>query len=515
MGSYSRDLLEVHHTHLSFARLKTHCSAKLFASAGVTDQQTRHLVSGYAVTRILQNTNIHTHKHTTEMSTTTLFDFTTPPSSFSNSEFMHPISSDDEPVLESEQSVGEGSLRELLMEAGEVETKRTMSLDLNTLLRVLDEHNTNKDGEEHSYSTWQLVVIQGLLLTILVLVSITWACCCRRRCLNAAPNRVQDALRKLSVQSTKSKDFPPSYSTADLHTLAMSVHDYLYPPPQYPDITSRRSCDDLAYLDLEAGHQRMSRLSFSSGSGNVPLLNNNGSTVIQPAALSWQPSSVSLTSESSRSSQDESGCEGSPALSTSSRKNSIMKDTSSRKSSLSQDSRRSSRVSFSEAVECSNGSYRRLSGSQEYLARLAETHDHLFRQSSSSSLSSSDHSSSPSRRSSSSDSSRRSSADLSRKSSSNDLSRRSSSNDLLLRRNSSSQSLLLSRKLGLSQEALDKELRKKLENLEKEEQEMLAEEERRAAEAETQRIEKEMRRNEIESISPAAPLETIVEVERH
>jgi len=86
---------------------------------------------------------------------------------------------------------------------------------------------------------------------------------------------------------------------------------------------------------------------------------------------------------------------------------------------------------------------------------------------------------------------------------------------LLLRRNSSSQSLLLSRKLGLSQEALDKELRKKLENLEKEEQEMLAEEERRAAEAETQRIEKEMRRNEIESISPAAPLETIVEVERH
>ena len=38
-----------------------------------------------------------------EMSTTTLFDFTTPPSSFSNSQFMHPISSDDEPVLESEQ----------------------------------------------------------------------------------------------------------------------------------------------------------------------------------------------------------------------------------------------------------------------------------------------------------------------------------------------------------------------------------------------------------------------------
>ena len=42
--------------------------------------------------------------------------------------------------------------------------------------------------------------------------------------------------RKLSNTSTKSRDFPPSYSQADLHTLAMSVHDYLYPPPQYPDL---------------------------------------------------------------------------------------------------------------------------------------------------------------------------------------------------------------------------------------------------------------------------------------
>lgn len=391
-------------------------------------------------------------------------------------------------IFYSDQTVGDDSWRDLLVESGEEKTKEAMSLDLNTLLRVLDEHNNAKDGEDNSYSTWQLVIIQGLLLTILVIVSITWACCCRRRCFNAAPPRVQDALRKLSLQSTKSKDFPPSYSTADLHTLAMSVHDYLYPPPQYPDINSR-SCDDLAYLDLEAGHQRLSRLSFSGGgSPLIPTL---------PAPLSWQPSSVSLTSESSKASTDSSGSCGS-------RKNSIMKDNQSRKSSLSQESRRSSRISFSEAVEVSNGSYRRLSGSQDYLARLSEIHDPLFRQSSTSSLSSEG-----SRRSSSSDGSRRSS--------SSDLSRRSSSTDLVRK---GSSSLLLSRKLGLSQEALDKELRRKLENLEKEEQEILDEEERRQqaeeqrVEAERQRIEAEMKRNEIEVIS-SPPLETIVEVEKH
>ena len=32
------------------------------------------------------------------------------------------------------------------------------------------------------------------------------------------------------------RDFPPSYSQADLYTLAMSVQDYLYPPPDYPDV---------------------------------------------------------------------------------------------------------------------------------------------------------------------------------------------------------------------------------------------------------------------------------------
>jgi len=298
--------------------------------------------------------------------------------------------------------------------------EEALPLDLNTLLKVLDQHNTS---EEAGSSSWQLVVIQCLLLLALVFLSVCWACCCKKRCFHSAPPSVQAALRKLSNSSLKSRDFPPSYSQADLHTLAMSVHDYLYPPPDYPDVF-RRSPDELAYLDLEAGHTRLAKLSFSGSSAvlqGLPGLSRQSST---------------LSSDSRKSSLNSTG----------SRKNSIMKDPNSRRSSTSQDSRRSSRISFSEEVECSNGSVRRLSGHQD-----------LSRKASSSSGSSAD-------------SSRRS-------------------------------SLLLSRKLGLSQETLDKELRKKLESIEQEDGEV--KEERR-----------EMERRDRKD-SNNASLDTVVEIEKY
>lgn len=306
--------------------------------------------------------------------------------------------------------------------------EEALPLDLNTLLKVLDQHNTS---EESDSSSWQLVVIQCLLLLALVFLSVFWACCCKKRCFHSAPPSVQAALRKLSSSSLKSRDFPPSYSQADLHTLAMSVHDYLYPPPDYPDVFSRRSPDELAYLDLEAGHTRLAKLSFSGSSAvlqGLPGLSRQAST---------------LSSESRKSSLNST---------TGSRKNSIMKDPNSRRSSTSQDSRRSSRISFSEEVECSNGSVRRLSGHQD-----------LSRKASSSSLSSS---------------SSGSSADTSRRS-----------------------SLLLSRKLGLSQETLDKELRKKLESIEQEDGEV--KEER-----------KEMERRDRKD-SNNINLDTVVEIEKY
>jgi len=203
-------------------------------------------------------------------------------------------------------------------------------LDLHMLWRVLEKHKeVMKEKEEAGMNintTWELVVVQGVILTVLVLISVCWAVCCRNKCFSSSPPdtvTVAEALRKLS------RDLPPSYSTRDLHTLGISVNDHLHPPPAYLELFK----DDLQYLDLEAGHSRMAKLSFCSGEGSPPRVArlsvascascNSDSTVVVP---------VKKTSSVESSSRRSSGSQG-----------------------------RSSRVSFSEDVEFSNGSIRRLS----------------------------------------------------------------------------------------------------------------------------------------------------------
>lgn len=367
--------------------------------------------------------------------------------------------------------------------------KDAVPLDLQTLLKVLDQHT--KEHEDAPYNSWQLVIIQGVLLSLLVGVSILWACCCKRKCFQTPAPTVHEALRKLSSSSSlKSRDFPPSYSQVDLHTLAMSVQDYLYPPPTYPEIHNR-SPDDLAYLDLEGSHRQLARLSFSgrstptagyyvNGSIGGGITNGNlsadSSSCNTPRTISRQQSAVSSSSSDSRKSSYS--LEG-----ISSRKSSIIKDSSSRKSSSSQDSRRSSRVSFSEAVECSNGSFRRLSGSSG--GHHQTSTDTLHKTTSSGSLSSLTGTSTESSRKSSSSSE----TALSRKS--------SSSSETALSRKSSSSETALSRKLGLSQEALDKELRKKLEAIELED------------------IEEDRDQMEPASGSRIHSLQTVIEIEKY
>merc|ERR1711892_1629987 len=123
---------------------------------------------------------------------------------------------------------------------------------------MLKSHNKEMGGKEDNgniNSTWELIIIQGVLLALLVLITLCWALCCRKRSNNPT---VVEALKKLS--NTPSKGLPPSYSVMDLFSQGLSVHDYLHPPPEYP-------ADSLQYLDLEAGHRRMSRLSFGSSDG--------------------------------------------------------------------------------------------------------------------------------------------------------------------------------------------------------------------------------------------------------
>merc|ERR1719410_1882069 len=204
-------------------------------------------------------------------------------------------------------------------------TTETTKLDLGLLWEMIDRHRLSLEGEQldgqRINTTWELVIIQGVLLTLLIIVAVIWAICCRRRCKERQEElSVSEALRKVSA--AKLKDLPPSYSKTDLHTLGISVNDYLHPP--------------LQYLDLEQGHNRLAKLSFCNDDGTVPRMArlsvascencNNESPVVVPVR-SPRSSTTTLTSSLA----------------------------SSRRQS------RNSRVSFPEEVECSNGSIRRLS----------------------------------------------------------------------------------------------------------------------------------------------------------
>ena len=121
---------------------------------------------------------------------------------------------------------------------------------------------------------------------------------------------------------------------ADLRSLGISVNDYLNPPPAYLDLFT----DSLQYLDLEQGHNRLAKLSFCNEDGTVARLARlsvascENCSAESPVVVPVRPDRTSSSSVSSSAS-----------------------------SAASRRSSRNSRVSFSEEVECSNGSIRRLS----------------------------------------------------------------------------------------------------------------------------------------------------------
>jgi len=220
------------------------------------------------------------------------------------------------------------------------EAVHTGTVDLDLLWKVLEKHKADMEEKEitgkHINTTWELVVVQGVLLTILVLISLSWAVCCKSRCLKrevSSPS-VIEALRKLSSSSSgKVSDLPPSYSNMDLHTLGISVNDYLHPPPEYLDLCA----DNLQYLDLEQGHNRLAKLSFCNEDGSVPRMARLSVASCENCSTE---SPVVVPVRSERSS---------------------ISSSSSSSSSSSRRQSRNSKVSFSEEVECSNGSIRRLS----------------------------------------------------------------------------------------------------------------------------------------------------------
>jgi len=229
------------------------------------------------------------------------------------------------------------------MEDRSVEESEARTLDLSLLWEVIDKHRQEKEGLEETNSKWELVVIQAVLLTLLIMVAIIWAFCCRRNCCRPGQDQlsVAEALRKIS------RDLPPSYSKADLRSLGISVNDYLNPPPAYLDLFT----DSLQYLDLEQGHNRLAKLSFCNEDGSVARLARLSVASCENCSTE---SPVVVPVRPDRSSQ------------------------SSVASSVSTRSSRSSRVSFSEEVECSNGSIRRLSTNSLIGLKEASSKTSLF-----------------------------------------------------------------------------------------------------------------------------------------
>ena len=126
------------------------------------------------------------------------------------------------------------------MKCFEFRTEQEHSLDLSLLYSVLASQRTTEDSEAPGVKIWQLVIIQlSLLLPVIVLLL----------CWRYFPARLRCASQS-DRGDTERAELPPSYSTADLFSLGVSVVDHLQPPPDYLDLslTSCRSCSALTQL---------------------------------------------------------------------------------------------------------------------------------------------------------------------------------------------------------------------------------------------------------------------------
>lgn len=155
------------------------------------------------------------------------------------------------------------------------------TLSIQKLLQVLKSQELQDNGLIFS-STVELIIVQCVLVALLLVVCVCWAVYCRKRSNNPT---VVEALKKLSERQTK------DYLSSTDNSKVVSSHQA---PDDHPQET-------LEYLDLEAGHRRMSRLSFGSSDG-VPSRISVGSC----GSCSGRSSRNSLSSKSPASSRRES-----------------------------------------------------------------------------------------------------------------------------------------------------------------------------------------------------------------
>merc|ERR1712203_563070 len=126
--------------------------------------------------------------------------------------------------------------------------------------KLLVENRQTKNG----MTTLELVIIQSILLALLVILSIVWAFCCKKRCVGdqTLGNHVVAFARKLS--SGSSRELPPSYSKVDLTSVGLTLNDHLNPPPTYDRLITMLESGEITSVPVHLHPEIERRMSLAS-----------------------------------------------------------------------------------------------------------------------------------------------------------------------------------------------------------------------------------------------------------
>jgi len=169
----------------------------------------------------------------------------------------------------------------------------------------LDEAKILQDkagAPKHGMTTIELVIVQAILLAVLILLSVIWACCCKKRCIgdpsNVSISGLRSLARKLSTSSNRT--LPPSYSKVDLTSVGLTLNDHLNPPPTYDRLIAMLESGEITSVPIHLHpevERRMSMASTYSANGRSRRESNSSSR------KSSKQSIGSLANESRKSSR--------------------------------------------------------------------------------------------------------------------------------------------------------------------------------------------------------------------
>lgn len=125
---------------------------------------------------------------------------------------------------------------------------------------LVENNRANKNG----MTTLELVIIQSILLALLVVLSVVWAFCCKKRCVgdHTLGSHVAAFARKLSTGS--SRELPPSYSKVDLTSVGLTLNDHLNPPPTYDRLISMLESGEITSVPIHLHPEIERRMSLAS-----------------------------------------------------------------------------------------------------------------------------------------------------------------------------------------------------------------------------------------------------------